>query len=57
VIRLRMKHARTLLLENRLPVKQIAEQVGYANALYFSSEFRRNCGMSPREFRRKQQCY
>lgn len=53
VIRLRMKHARTLLLENNLPVKEIAERTGYGNALYFSSEFRRVCGVSPREFRRK----
>lgn len=53
VIRLRMKHARTLLLENDLPIKEIAERTGYGNALYFSSEFRRTCGMSPREFRRR----
>lgn len=53
VIRLRMKHARALLLENRLPVKEIARCCGYGNALYFSSEFRRIHGASPRAFRHR----
>ena len=55
VIRLRMKHARCLLLEPEpeLSIKDIADRVGYRNQLYFSSEFRRFSGMSPREFRKK----
>ncbi len=53
VIRQRMKHARQLLLENKLPIKEIAGRAGYHNALYFSSEFRRVSGLSPREFRRR----
>lgn len=57
VIRLRMKHARALLLENALPVKEIARRAGYDNALYFSSEFRRIHGVSPREFRRRNLSY
>ena len=55
VIRLRMRHARCLLLEPEpaLSIKDIADRVGYRNQLYFSSEFRRFSGMSPREFRKK----
>lgn len=57
IIRLRMRHARTLLLEGELPVKEIAGRVGYDNPLYFSSEFHRVCGDSPRDFRRKNLSY
>lgn len=57
VISLRMKHARALLLENDLPVKEIAARTGYDNALYFSSEFRRIHGTSPREYRRRNRRY
>ena len=49
----RMKIARSLLLESNTPIKDIAFQVGYENQLYFSSEFRRICGSSPRDFRKK----
>lgn len=49
----RMKVARSLLLESHTPIKDIAFQVGYENQLYFSSEFRRVCGSSPRDFRKK----
>ena len=51
VIGLRMKHARILLLNSELPVKAIADRVGYPNAHYFAGEFRRVTGMSPREYR------
>ncbi len=49
----RMDVAKRLLLTTADPVKEVAFQVGYANALYFSSEFRRLVGESPREFRRR----
>ena len=39
--------------EPELSIKDIADRVGYRNQLYFSSEFRRFSGMSPREFRKK----
>ncbi len=53
IIRLRMRHARCLLLEEKYSIKDIADRVGYRNQLYFSGEFHRICGMSPREFRKK----
>ncbi len=53
VIGLRMKHARILLLNSELPVKAIADRVGYRNPLYFSCEFHRLYGMPPREFRKR----
>ena len=53
VIGLRMKHTRILLLNSELPVKAIADRVGYRNPLYFSCEFHRLYGMPPREFRKR----
>ncbi len=57
IIRLRMKHARCLLLEQKCSIKDIADRVGYRNQLYFSSEFHRICGLSPRDFRKKNITY
>ena len=39
------------------PIKSIAYQVGYPNALYFSTEFHRHTGESPTAFRRRRQYY
>ena len=57
IIRLRMKHARCLLLEQKCSIKDIADRVGYRNQLYFSSEFHRIYGMSPRDFRKRNATY
>jgi AraC family transcriptional regulator, arabinose operon regulatory protein len=47
----RMTAARTLLERTTLPVRDIAADVGYQDAFYFSRHFRRVHGMSPTEFR------
>ncbi|MBI3944895.1 MAG: helix-turn-helix transcriptional regulator [Armatimonadetes bacterium] len=39
------------LLETPLPVKRVAESVGFADPLYFSRVFHRATGQSPTEFR------
>ena len=49
----KMEAARRLLLATEEPVKEIAFRLGYSNALYFSAEFRRFTGESPRNFRRR----
>lgn len=48
---LRMKEATRLLCETELPIKEIAEQIGYVDAFYFSNIFKREKGISPRKFR------
>lgn len=48
---LRMKEATRLLCETELPIKEIAEQIGYVDAFYFSNIFKREKGISPRNFR------
>lgn len=57
VIGLRMRIARCLLLERDVTIKDIAYRTGYRNPLYFSSEFRRIYGLSPREFRKQNFSY
>lgn len=45
--------ARILLQENRLPVQQIARDLGFASPAYFSRSFRARAGVTPSAFRRK----
>ncbi|MEM0964769.1 MAG: AraC family transcriptional regulator [Verrucomicrobiota bacterium] len=45
--RLKMNRAAELLLRNRLPVKQIAAQVGYDDPYHFSRVFKRVIGVAP----------
>ncbi|GAA1972186.1 AraC family transcriptional regulator [Microbacterium pumilum] len=49
--RLRSARARELLLTTDLTVTQIANAVGYEDALYFSRQFRAVNGVSPTQFR------
>ncbi|MBO3085231.1 helix-turn-helix transcriptional regulator [Cellulomonas fengjieae] len=49
--RLRMGAARELLDTTDGPVAGVAARVGYADALYFSRQFRRIHGISPTEYR------
>jgi AraC family transcriptional regulator of arabinose operon len=48
---LRLERAKSLLLGTSSPVKEIAAEVGYPDALHFSTRFRRLVGRSPRAYR------
>ena len=50
-IKLKIEAAKSLLLNTSLPIQDIAERTGYSNQLYFSAEFHKRAGLSPREFR------
>lgn len=52
---IRLQHSVQLLEDTALRVQTIAEQVGYYNASYFSTTFKKKYGMSPYEYRRKGQ--
>lgn len=52
VDKVRVNHAKELLLENRLKVYEIAEQVGYKNVDYFHKKFKKYVGKSPAEYRK-----
>ena len=45
--------ARRLLAETRLPIKTVAEQLGYTSAGYFTRAFQRAAGMTPSAFRQR----
>jgi two-component system response regulator YesN len=48
---LRIKRARELLRTTTLRTAEISDQVGYNDPHYFSLVFRKNTGLSPKEFR------
>lgn len=50
----RLERARTLLLETRLPVSEIAHRTGWNDAAHFSRSFAAKFGLPPRAFRQKQ---
>lgn len=53
---LRIERARELLLEREnLSIQEICELVGYSNASYFTTSFKKKYGMTPGQFRRSQQ--
>lgn len=51
--RMRMESAAQLLLDKNLPVKEIAERVGYPDVRYFTTVFRKHSGLPPAAFREK----
>ena len=50
ITELRIEKAKTLLKETNLKVYEVAEQVGFANAEYFSKVFKKVTGKSPNHF-------
>ena len=55
VLQNRMVAARTLLHETDLPLKAIADQLGYNDVFYFSRQFRRFVGVTPGGYRQSRQ--
>jgi AraC family transcriptional regulator of adaptative response / methylphosphotriester-DNA alkyltransferase methyltransferase len=51
--RVRMGHARMLLAEDALPVRQVAARVGYHQPAQFAKSFRRYHGQPPSAYRRE----
>ncbi len=47
----RATKARTMLIETDLPIKAIADSLGYQNVFYFSRQFKQLIGVSPAQFR------
>ena len=50
VLSLKMERAEQLLWREHLQIYQVAERVGYNNQFAFSVAFKRQFGMSPREY-------
>ena len=54
VISLRLEEAKQLLLNPRLKLAEISEQIGYQDMRHFTQVFRKKFGQTPTEFRHKQ---
>lgn len=48
-----MMEARRLLTNTGMPVKQIAAELGFEDAGHFTRFFKKNCGVSPTDFKRE----
>lgn len=55
LMRHRLDHARRLLVQTDLPVKQIARAAGFHDARHFSATFRGKLGITPSDFRQLHQ--
>lgn len=53
VLRLRMDKAKEMLRDGKRKISEIALNVGFRDAGYFTRVFKRETGLSPEEFRRK----
>ncbi|TLS50999.1 AraC family transcriptional regulator [Paenibacillus antri] len=53
LMQIRLERAKSLL-RSHWSVEQVASSVGFADALYFSKQFRKRFGMSPTEYRQRQ---
>ena len=53
LLSLRISNAQSLLESTSYNVMEIAEIVGYNNPLYFSRLFKKQCGVSPTEYRKQ----
>jgi two-component system response regulator YesN len=55
IIRLRMDWAKSLLSKKGVRMYEVAEAVGYDSIAHFSRIFKRNVGMNPKEYQKKQE--
>lgn len=55
VIATRVNHAKELLGMTQLPVKQVAEQLGYRDVSFFTRQFRKVAGVAPAAYRRSRE--
>lgn len=50
----RISQAKRRLVETTAAIKEIAEQVGYADRYFFSKDFKQHTGLTPRQFRQRE---
>ena len=53
LIKCRLDKAKTLLLSTKLPIVQIAQDLGFCSSQHFSSHFKRTTGITPLAWRKK----
>ena len=55
IMRQRLTNAETLLTESDMPAVDIAAQVGFKTPQYFSLQFKKHFGLTPKSFRQREQ--
>ena len=55
IVSLRMTNAQLLLESSSYTIQEIADIVGYGDALYFGRLFKREMGMTPSQYRKQYQ--
>jgi len=55
VIHCRVTHAKELLGGTEIPIKQVAEQLGYKDVFFFTRQFRKTTGVTPAAYRRSRE--
>ena len=53
LLEVRMRMARSLLKSTEISVAEVALSIGYGSISSFNRHFRQNCGVSPREYRKR----
>lgn len=51
--KIKIAHAKEMLKSSETPVNEIGEKIGYLNPSTFSSTFKKYCGITPSEYRKK----
>ncbi|MFD2703502.1 helix-turn-helix domain-containing protein [Paenibacillus shunpengii] len=51
----RMEHAKQLMMDSELKLRDIAHLVGYPDEFYFSRKFKKMMGVSPSEYKKQQE--
>jgi AraC-like DNA-binding protein len=54
-LQLRLAHAREMLAESDLPLKAVAEKLGYSDVYFFARQFRQSVGIPPATYRKSLQ--
>ena len=54
ITKLRMETAKAMLANSGMSILSVALNVGYTDCSYFSNVFKKNCGISPSEYRKQQ---
>jgi AraC-like DNA-binding protein len=55
VLQARIQHARALLGETDMPIKLVAQRLGYSDLYFFTRQFRQHVGVPPAAYRRSRQ--
>jgi AraC-like DNA-binding protein len=55
ILQRRLANARALLADTEIPIKAIAETLGYKDVYFFTRQFRQIVGVPPASFRRSRQ--